>query len=80
MLSTENHEWFNKQSEEHQAEMNRKFQEYKKCNIVLDDNIHNDFDLNFTEIILEPEKNKKKYNRNNEKRKNKRRIDEDLEL
>lgn len=29
ILSVENHEWFNKQSPEKQAEMNRAFQEYK---------------------------------------------------
>ena len=29
LLSTENHAWFHKQSEEKQAEMNRAFQEYK---------------------------------------------------
>lgn len=29
LLSAENHEWFNKQSKEKQAEMNAKFQEYK---------------------------------------------------
>jgi hypothetical protein len=29
LLSAQNHNWFNKQSEEKQAEMNKKFQEYK---------------------------------------------------
>lgn len=30
LLSAENHAWFNKQSKEKQAEMNKQFQEYKK--------------------------------------------------
>lgn len=30
LLSVENHIWFNKQNEEVQKELNKKFQEYKK--------------------------------------------------
>lgn len=41
LLSAENHQWFNQQSETKQAEMNRKFQEYKasfeECRLELID-------------------------------------------
>ena len=80
MLSTENHEWFNKQSKAAQAEMNRLFQEYKKCKVVLVDELDTCIELVTTTFEIPDEKQKDKYNRAKEKRKFQRMIDDELEI
>lgn len=37
LLSVENHQWFNEQSPEIQRKLNKKFQEYKKCKVIIED-------------------------------------------
>ena len=78
LLSTENHEWFNKQSPQAQAEMNRIFQEYKKCKVVLVDSL--DLGIEIKAIPFEIPDEKQKYNRAKEKREFRKRIDEEYEL
>ena len=46
LLSEENHQWFNKQSPEVQAELNRKFQEYKRCQLEIVDKDVNEISPN----------------------------------
>lgn len=69
ILSAENHEWFNKQSPEKQAELNRKFQEYKKCSIEFVEGL--DTEIEIKETIFEPQElfKKKKQDRDKVKRK-----------
>lgn len=80
LLSEENHQWFNKQSPEVQAAMNRRFQEYKKCKVVFTDDL--DIGIKVEATIFEvPNKSpKKKFNRAKEKREFQKQIDEELEL
>ena len=57
LLSTENHEWFNKQSKEAQKQMNELFQKYKesaKCGVELVDELDTDFSI-ATAIIVPAE-------------------------
>lgn len=64
LLSVENHEWFNKQSAEKQAEMNKKFQEYKACKVIYIDKLDIDFKINA--MVFKPEdliKEKVDFNR-----------------
>lgn len=61
ILSVENHEWFNKQSEEVQKELNKKFQEYKKCKIELTDEL--DTGIEVKTVIFEPKVKKKDKDR-----------------
>ena len=79
LLSVENHAWFNKQSPEAQAEMNRKFQEYKKCQVVVVENLDTDILIGAMEIEIEPKRKKEKYDRARENREFRKRVDEDLE-
>lgn len=80
ILSVENHEWFNKQSKEKQAEMNKAFQEYKKCNVEFVEQLDLGIKVNFSEISFEePKEKKKEFNRAKEKREFRRRVEEDLE-
>lgn len=69
ILSAENHEWFNKQSPEKQAELNRKFQEYKKCSIEFVESLNTEIEIK--ETIFEPQElfKKKKQDRDKVKRK-----------
>ena len=53
LLSAENHEWFNKQTPEKQAELNRKFQEYKACKVVLVDELNLGIDIKA--MVFEPQ-------------------------
>ena len=65
LLSTENHEWFNKQSKEAQKQMNELFQKYKesaKCGVELVDELDTDFSI-ATAIIVPAELEKEYYNR-----------------
>ena len=77
LLSAENHQWFNKQSKEKQAEMNRKFQEYKKCKIELVDEI-TEIEIKATDFEV-PSKSKK-FNRAKVKRETQKLIDEEFEV
>lgn len=59
--------------------MNRKFQEYKKCEVVFVDEL--DLDIEVHAAVFEvPERSKKKFNRAKEKRETQRQIDEELEI
>lgn len=71
ILSAENHEWFNKQTPEKQAEFNRKFQEYKKCAIQFTDSI--DTGIEIKTIVFEPQEifKEEKQKRKNRIEKNK---------
>lgn len=51
LLSMENHQWFNEQPPEVQAELNRKFQEYKECFVELTNNINPRFEIKTARII-----------------------------
>lgn len=53
ILSAENHEWFNKQTPEKQAELNRKFQEYKRCSIQFVDGL--DLGIDIKTMVFEPQ-------------------------
>lgn len=71
ILSAENHEWFNKQTPEKQAELNRKFQEYKKCAIQFTDDL--DTGIEIRTIVFEPQEifKEEKQKRKNRIEKNK---------
>ena len=58
LLSLENHEWFNKQSDKHKEIRNRKFQNYKQCKVVFVDDLQ--LDVQIKAIIFQPEISKKK--------------------
>lgn len=81
-----NHRWFNQQSKENQAKMNKAFQELKdkidnarECKIELVDTLDIGITINMAEISFSDEIKapKEKYNRAKEKREMQRRIDED---
>lgn len=87
LLSAENHEWFNKQSDKAQRQMNELFQEYKRLvdigiivngQTLVEKSIEIDMS-NFIEIpvIETTEEIRKKYNRAEEKRKWKKEIEEE---
>lgn len=50
LLSVENHQWFNKQPPEVQDELNKKFQEYKKCSVVFSDDFTSDIEIKVVKI------------------------------
>ena len=80
ILSVENHEWFNKQPPEVQAELNKRFKEYKECEVVYSDNVKVDFEIHATTFeIDERAHTKSKYNRAKEKEKLRRRIEEEYD-
>lgn len=66
LLSVENHEWFNKQSEEAQKKMNEMFQRYKECTVEFGD-IETDTEVCGIIISTEDLQKNKKYNRSKEK-------------
>ncbi len=87
LLSVENHEWFNKQSDKAQRQMNELFQEYKRLvdigiivngQTLVEKSIEIDMS-NFIEIpvIETTDEIRKKYNRAEEKRKWKKEIEEE---
>lgn len=88
ILSCENHEWFNKQSEEAQRQMNEAFQEYKRkrdemreCKVEFTDDLDLGIEVKFTEISFEEPKEKmREFNRAKEKREFRRRVEEELEI
>ena len=87
LLSNENHQWFNKQSEKAQRQMNELFQQYKRLiniGIVVNGEtlVEKELEIdmsNFIEIpvIETTEEIRKKYNRAEEKRKWKKEIEEE---
>ena len=80
MLSAENHEWFNKQSKEAQAEMNKRFQEYKECAVVYtDEPLKLGFEIKAAPIVFEPREKKEKFNRAKVNREYKKIIEEEWE-
>lgn len=80
LLSAENHAWFHKQTKEAQAEMNRRFQEYKGCEVVYVDHLDLGFTVRAMEFSIEPRERKGKYDRAKEKKEFKKRVEEELDL
>ena len=79
LLSTENHEWFNRQSKEAQKQMNELFQRYKnsvECSVEFVDNLETSFSI-ASAIIVTTELEKEHYNRAREKRAWKKEIEEE---
>ena len=69
LLSTENHECFNRQSKEAQRQMNELFQQYKasvECKVEFVDELDTRFSI--ASAIIVPAELEKKYNRAREKR------------
>ena len=80
ILSVENHEWFNKQSPEVQAELNKRFKEYKECKVVYSDDVQVDFEIHATTFEIDEKAHiESKYNRAKEKEKLRRRIEEEYD-
>lgn len=80
ILSVENHEWFNKQPPEVQAELNKRFKEYKECKVVYSDDVQTDFEICTTIFEIDERAHiKSKYNRAKEKEKLRRRIEEEYD-
>ena len=87
LLSVENHEWFNKQSDKAQRQMNELFQEYKRLfNIGIIVNgetlVEKELEIDMSDVIEIPlidttEEIKRKYNRAKEKREWKKEIGEE---
>lgn len=78
LLSTENHEWFNRQSKEAQRQMNELFQRYKnsvECSVEFVDNLETNFSI--ASVIIVPAELEKKYNRAKEKRAWKKEVEEE---
>lgn len=59
--------------------MNKRFQEYKKCKVVLVDDLDLGIEIKTTEFEIPDERPKEKYNRAKVKREFQRRIDEERE-
>lgn len=59
--------------------MNRRFQEYKKCQVVIVDpvDLHLDCDVRMIEYSVESERKKEKYNRAKVNREFRRRVDDE---
>ena len=79
LLSTENHEWFNRQSKEAQRQMNELFQQYKasvECKVEFVDNLDTRFSI-ASAIIVPAELEKEHYNRAREKRAWRKQIEEE---
>lgn len=79
LLSTENHEWFNRQSKEAQRQMNELFQRYKnsvECSVEFVDELDTRFSI-ASAIIVPSELEKEHYNRAREKRAWKKQVKEE---
>ena len=77
ILSVENHEWFNKQPPEIQAELNKRFKEYKECKVIFSDDVQIDFNIQAVTFEIDDKlQMKTKYNRAKTKRETERRIEE----
>lgn len=65
--------------------MNRRFQEYKKCKVVLVEDLDLGIEVKFSDFVVEDERSKderpkEKYNRAKENREFRRRIDEEWDI
>ena len=79
LLSTENHEWFNRQSKEAQKQMNELFQQYKasvECKIEFVEDLDTRFSI-ASAIIVPAELEKEHYNRAKENRAWKKQVEEE---
>ena len=74
LLSQENHNWFNSQSPAMQGYLNRRFQEYKACKVVLVDDLPTPIKVRPFEVRLKEPYNRTKMK--NETRKMLEEIDE----
>ena len=87
LLSNENHQWFNKQSEKAQRQMNELFQQYKRLiniGIVVNGEtlVEKELEIDMSDVIEIPlidttEEIKRKYNRAKEKREWKKEVGEE---
>lgn len=59
--------------------MNKRFQLYKKCGIVLVDDLDTGIEIKTTEFSIPMERPKEKYNRAKENREFRKRVEEDWE-
>ena len=59
--------------------MNKRFQEYKKCKVVLVDDLDLGFEIKTTEFEVPDERPKEKFNRAKVKREYQKIIDEEME-
>ena len=78
LLSTENHEWFNRQSKEAQKQMNELFQKYKhsvECKIEFVEELDTRFSI--ASAIIVPAELERKYNRAKEKRAWQKQVEEE---
>lgn len=87
LLSAENHSWFHQQSPQAQGYMNALFQEYKRqvdeCQVVFVDELDLGFEIKPTTFEIDErgqilDTKKEKYNREKEKRKYQKQVDEEL--
>lgn len=61
LLSLENHIWFNNQPKEVQDKLNKKFQEYKKCKVIIEEDLRLPIEIKEAFIdFKEKEKRKQK--------------------
>lgn len=59
--------------------MNKRFQLYKKCGIVLTDDLDLGFEVKFTDFSIPTERPKERYNRARENREFRKRCEEEWE-
>lgn len=59
VLSAENHIWFHQQPPAVQAEINKKFQEYKQCKVVVEDSVHMPIEVHYTVIDFKDKERRK---------------------
>ena len=63
-----------------QAELNKRFKEYKECKVVYSDDVKVDFEIHATTFEIDERAHiKSKYNRAKEKEKSRRRIEEEYD-
>lgn len=80
LLSADNHEWFHRQSKEKQRQMNKAFQEYKRCSLAFTDIPEADFEIDFVEIEVTDHIKVKKFDRAKVKKETKELIKEYEEI
>ncbi len=60
--------------------MNRRFQEYKKCEVVYVDHLDLGFEVRAMEFSIEPKKKKGEFNRAKKNREFRKRVEEEIDL
>lgn len=69
LLSTENHIWFNKQTQEDQNRINNIFKQYKECEVIFVEELKTKIEVEPVIFNFEKDKKKNEYNRAKEKEK-----------